>query len=124
MLDFLSSIVLFFYGQGAVGLAIWVPSVTNQPKETEGSDTKSLSRGYSFLSPVEDKNEENTWRQTDVRDGLELSVMGNGGNHEAIDEDIILEDLKVYVLPVFLFGTNYEIGPYCHYHFRSYIWPE
>ncbi|KAM7499073.1 hypothetical protein LguiA_023487 [Lonicera macranthoides] len=80
---------------GAVGLAIWVPSVTNQPKETEGSDTKSLSRGYSFLSPVEDKNEENTWRQTDVRDGLELSVMGNGGNHEAIDEDIILEDLKV-----------------------------
>ncbi|GMP51976.1 hypothetical protein CsSME_00017985 [Camellia sinensis var. sinensis] len=69
---------------GAVGLAIWVPSVTNQSKETEASDKRSLNRGYSALSPTEDKNEV-TWRQAE----------GNGENQEAIDEDIILEDLKV-----------------------------
>lgn len=79
---------------GAVGLAIWVPSVTNQSKETEGSDARSLSRGYSVLSPVEDKSDK-TWRRADGADDLELCIMGPGDNHEAIDEDIILEDLKV-----------------------------
>lgn len=44
-----------------------------------------------MLSPV-DKFE--TWRQTDS-DDLELCIMGPDGNHESIDEDIILEDLKV-----------------------------
>ncbi|KAK1406909.1 hypothetical protein QVD17_38518 [Tagetes erecta] len=73
---------------GAVGLAIWVPSVANQSKDGEGSDTK---KGYSMLSPV-DKFE--TWRQTDS-DDLELCIMGPDGNHESIDEDIILEALKV-----------------------------
>ncbi|XP_076929620.1 chloride channel protein CLC-f-like [Bidens hawaiensis] len=72
---------------GAVGLAIWVPSVANQSKE---SDTK---KGYSMLSPV-DKFE--SWRQTTGdSDDLELCVMGPDGNHESVDEDIILEDLKV-----------------------------
>ncbi|KAK3024331.1 hypothetical protein RJ639_043013 [Escallonia herrerae] len=78
---------------GAVGLAIWVPSVANQTKETDGSDAKSVSRGYSALSPVEDKRD-STWRQTDDGGDLELSVMENG-HYEAVDEDIILEDLKV-----------------------------
>ncbi|XP_076942546.1 chloride channel protein CLC-f-like [Bidens hawaiensis] len=72
---------------GAVGLAIWVPSVANQSKE---GDTK---KGYSMLSPV-DKFK--TWRQTTGdSDDLELCVMGPDGNHESVDEDIILEDLKV-----------------------------
>ncbi|KAI8011539.1 Chloride channel protein CLC-f [Camellia lanceoleosa] len=79
---------------GAVGLAIWVPSVTNQSKVTEASDKRSLNRGYSALSPTEDKNEV-TWRQAEGGNNLELCVIGNGENQEAIDEDIILEDLKV-----------------------------
>ncbi|KAK9080722.1 hypothetical protein SSX86_000480 [Deinandra increscens subsp. villosa] len=74
---------------GAVGLAIWVPSVANQSKGSEGSDTK---KGYVMLSPV-DKFE--TWRQTGDADDLELCIMGPDGIHESIDEDIILEELKV-----------------------------
>ncbi|KAI3686120.1 hypothetical protein L1987_79792 [Smallanthus sonchifolius] len=74
---------------GAVGLAIWVPSVANQSKEGEGSDTK---KGYSMLLPV-DKCE--IWRQTGDADDLELCIMGPDGNHESVDEDIILEYLKV-----------------------------
>lgn len=66
-----------------------MPSVTNQSKETE-SDTNRLSIGCSILSPVVNKNEESSRRRD-----LELSVGGNGGDHEAIDEDIFLEDLKV-----------------------------
>ncbi|KAJ9567704.1 hypothetical protein OSB04_003670 [Centaurea solstitialis] len=77
---------------GAVGLAIWVPSVANQSKENEGSDSRGFSRGYSMLSPV-DKFE--NWRQTGDADDFELCIMGPDENHEAIDEDIILEDLKV-----------------------------
>ncbi|THF95425.1 hypothetical protein TEA_023035 [Camellia sinensis var. sinensis] len=82
---------------GAVGLAIWVPSVTNQSKETEASDKRSLNRGYSALSPTEDKNEV-TWRQAEGGNNLELRVIGNGENQEAVDEDIILEDLKFHML--------------------------
>ncbi|KAJ0102716.1 hypothetical protein Patl1_03668 [Pistacia atlantica] len=77
---------------GAVGLAIWVPSVTNQ-KESEPSDTRTLARGYSSLSPIEDKNEAN-WRRMDGPDDLELCVIENA-NCEAIDEDTLLEELKV-----------------------------
>ncbi|KAL2495778.1 Chloride channel protein CLC-f [Forsythia ovata] len=80
---------------GAVGLAIWVPSVTTQPKDSEASDTKVLPRGYSVLSPVEDKNEEDTWRQTGEGKDIELSVIGISSNHEQMDVDILLEDSKV-----------------------------
>ena len=83
-----------FCNQGAVGLAIWVPSVANQAKETEASDTRSPSRGYSFVTPVEDKNE-GIWRQTGDGDSLELSVIGNSSDNEAINDDVLLEDLKV-----------------------------
>ncbi|GAV69375.1 CBS domain-containing protein/Voltage_CLC domain-containing protein [Cephalotus follicularis] len=79
---------------GAVGLAIWVPSMTNQVKETEVSDTRNLARGYSSLSPNEDKND-NTWRGRDVGDDLELSIIETAAGHDAINEDMILEDLKV-----------------------------
>ncbi|KAG6382731.1 hypothetical protein SASPL_157562 [Salvia splendens] len=40
---------------GAVGLAIWVPSVTTQPKESEASNTKISPRGYSAVSLVKTK---------------------------------------------------------------------
>ncbi|EEF33157.1 chloride channel protein CLC-f isoform X1 [Ricinus communis] len=78
---------------GAVGLAIWVPSVTNQAKETEASSTRTLTRGYSSLSNSEDKNE--IWRRIDDGDDLELSVIENASDHEAINEDLLLDDLKV-----------------------------
>ncbi|XVE80666.1 hypothetical protein DITRI_Ditri14bG0156800 [Diplodiscus trichospermus] len=64
--------------KGAVGLAIWVPSVTNQNKQTEVSDTRNLARGYSSLYAAE-----------------ELSVLEKAADHEAIDEDMLLEDLRV-----------------------------
>ncbi|KAL8147014.1 hypothetical protein AgCh_004653 [Apium graveolens] len=78
---------------GAVGLAIWVPSVTNESKEGEASETK-VTRGYSVLSPVDDKDSIGTWRRTDG-DGLELSVMGSGSPREHIEEELYLENLKV-----------------------------
>ncbi|KAI3974322.1 hypothetical protein MKX01_030991 [Papaver californicum] len=72
---------------GAVGLAIWVPSVTNQPKENETSDLRGASRGYSSVSPNEDKHED-IWKRDVDRNGLELSVIGT-------TEDMLLDDLKV-----------------------------
>lgn len=78
---------------GAVGLAIWVPSVANQAKETDASDKRTLARGYSSLSPMEDKNEV-LWRRTDGADELELSVVENAADSEAAEE-MLLEELKV-----------------------------
>ncbi|KAK6785726.1 hypothetical protein RDI58_019181 [Solanum bulbocastanum] len=80
---------------GAVGLAIWVPSVTNQPNETESSEAKFASKGYSILSPADEKNEENGSRQSGERNNLELMVVGSHNSHESFDEGLILEDLKV-----------------------------
>lgn len=92
--------LFFFFGhnlqQGAVGLAIWVPSVTTRTKISEASDTEDLPRGYSVLSPVEDKNE--VWRQTGEGKDVELSVIGDSGNHDQMDADTLLEDLKVFGL--------------------------
>ncbi|XP_043689640.1 chloride channel protein CLC-f [Telopea speciosissima] len=79
---------------GAVGLAIWVPSVANQSKESEVSDTRNLSRGYSSISHAEDKNQA-IWRRTDDGNDLELSVIRNAVDHGTINEDILLDDLKV-----------------------------
>ena len=80
--------------QGAVGLAIWVPSVANQGKENEASDARSLGRGYSSLRPAEDKDEA-SWRRRNNAGDRELSVMENTAYSEAIDEDTLLEELKV-----------------------------
>ncbi|GAB2230345.1 hypothetical protein Droror1_Dr00014608 [Drosera rotundifolia] len=74
---------------GAVGLAIWVPSVANQGNETDSSG----GRGYSFVTPLEDK--EYTHEPAVDRNHLELSVIGNADFHEAVDEDFWLEDQKV-----------------------------
>ncbi|KAI7752121.1 hypothetical protein M8C21_031645 [Ambrosia artemisiifolia] len=77
---------------GAVGLAIWVPSIANQCNKHEGSDTRSSSRGYSVISSVDGKIDDLT---QNGEDDLELCIMGPGDNHDVVDEDIILEDLKV-----------------------------
>ncbi|KAL6544605.1 hypothetical protein OROMI_023467 [Orobanche minor] len=79
---------------GAVGLAIWVPSVTAQPKETEVSDTKSTPLGYHVVSPTEDKNDA-IWRQTGDRNDIELSVIGSFSSYQPLDIDILLENMKV-----------------------------
>ncbi|EOY11830.1 Chloride channel protein CLC-f isoform 1 [Theobroma cacao] len=63
---------------GAVGLAIWVPSVTNQNKEPEVSDTRNIARGYSSVTAAE-----------------ELSVIEKVADNEVVDEDTLLEDLRV-----------------------------
>lgn len=75
---------------GAVGLAIWVPSVVNQPKETDASDARSPGRGYSSLSSVQGKGED-VWRRNDV----ELPVLENTVDQGNISEDVVLDDLKV-----------------------------
>lgn len=80
---------------GAVGLAIWVPSVTNESKDTEPSDPKSSARNYSVISPVEDKNEEGIWGQAGEGKEMELSVVGNPSNCAGMDGELLLEDLKV-----------------------------
>ncbi|XP_024018675.1 chloride channel protein CLC-f isoform X2 [Morus notabilis] len=78
---------------GAVGLAIWVPSVANQSKEAETSDSRNLARGCSSIVPVEDKDV--GWRRVNNGDDRELSVMENSAYFETVKEDILLEDLKV-----------------------------
>ncbi|KAF8031310.1 hypothetical protein BT93_D0491 [Corymbia citriodora subsp. variegata] len=71
---------------GAVGLAIWVPSVTNQAKETEASDARTPRRGYSYLSHMEDKSDTE-------EHGLELPPID--AQCEMDNEDALLADLKV-----------------------------
>lgn len=61
-----------------------------------------MTRGYSALSPTKDKNA-GIWRRVSNGNELELSVIGNVENLEAIDEDIILEDLKVCANFYFVF---------------------
>ncbi|RAL41077.1 unnamed protein product [Cuscuta campestris] len=80
---------------GAVGLAIWVPSVTNQPKVMEVSGTNNLLRDYSFLSPDDDKYIGSIRGNTGDRSELELSIIGNSYDLETIDDDLILDNLKV-----------------------------
>ncbi|KAG6387506.1 hypothetical protein SASPL_152698 [Salvia splendens] len=79
---------------GAVGLAIWVPSVTTQPKESEALNTKISPRGYSAVSPSEDKDDD-VWRRTSHRNDIELSAIENFSGHKQIDVDILLENMKV-----------------------------
>lgn len=80
---------------GAVGLAIWVPSIVNEPKARDASEIKATGRGYSSLSVAEDKSDA-IWRQPDRRDDLELSVLEtNVHNHALMNEEILLDNLKV-----------------------------
>lgn len=71
--------------QGAVGLAIWVPSVANRMKESDKPDTSNAARGYSSITHADDDN----------GGDLELSVVGDDGNLEAIDKELLLDNLQV-----------------------------
>ncbi|XP_066322491.1 chloride channel protein CLC-f-like [Miscanthus floridulus] len=78
---------------GAVGLAIWVPSVVNQPNDTEPSGFRTPRRGYSSISP-EDRN--GISRQGGVVDDLELSIIQTDiSNYGTYNEEMLLDDLKV-----------------------------
>lgn len=81
-------------------MAIWVPSVANQSKEAETSDSRNIARGCSSIVPVEDKDV--GWRRVNNGDDRELSVMENSAYFETVKEDILLEDLKVLHLFPFL----------------------
>lgn len=70
-----------------------MPSVTTQPKESEVPDTKSSPRGYSAVSPSEDKDD---WRRPGERNDVELSVIGDFSTYKSIDADILLENIKVH----------------------------
>jgi len=76
-------------------LAIWVPSVANQGKQAETSDSRSLARGYSVVLPVDDGEDTNKGNRDAGH--LELSVVGSADALESIDEEA-LEDLKVCLL--------------------------
>ncbi|QCD95323.1 chloride channel protein [Vigna unguiculata] len=78
----------------AVGLAIWVPSVTNQAKESDTPDASSSLRGYSPVSHAGDDNEGN-WRQVNDGNDLELHVVGDGADLETIDKELLLDNLQV-----------------------------
>lgn len=78
-----------------------MPSVTTQPKETDTSATKT-ARGYSAVSPVEDKNDE-IGRLNGERDDIELSVIGNSSNFSQRDLEILLENMKVLFPLIFFF---------------------
>lgn len=76
---------------GAVGLAIWVPSVANQGNETEPTDSRNSTRGYSCVSPLDDAED----RETRGAEHLELSVMKDAHILRSIDEEVSLDGLKV-----------------------------
>lgn len=86
-----------------------MPSVTTQPKESDVPDTKSSPRGYSVVSPTEDKDED-VWRRTGERNELELSVIEGFSNYKPIDVDILLDNMKVHPLP-FLLEVFHEKKP-------------
>ncbi|KAK9674333.1 hypothetical protein RND81_12G226400 [Saponaria officinalis] len=77
---------------GAVGLAIWVPSVANKGAETELTGSKDLTRGYSSVSPSNDMVD----RDSGGGEHLELSIMKDSGLLGSIDGEVALEDLKVF----------------------------
>ena len=65
-------------------LAIRVPSVTNQAKDSKASDARSSVRGYASLSLADDK---------DNGGDLELSVIENSADIEALHK--VLGKLEV-----------------------------
>ena len=89
------------YVQGAVGLAIWVPSVTKQTKEIESSEKRVSTRGYSSLSPPGHKDGA-SWRYDSGDKDLELSEVVTPSDRESNYEDNLLEKLKVPISPSLL----------------------
>lgn len=68
--------------------------MANQGKESDSSEGRNTGRGYSSLTPSERKSE-GVWRHTDNTDSLELTVIENPDHKPFLDEETILEDLKV-----------------------------
>ncbi|KAJ4811129.1 Chloride channel protein [Rhynchospora pubera] len=78
---------------GAVGLAIWVPSVTNWNKGGKRSRTGSSRHGYSLLS-LEGKN--GSLKENGGGEDLEFAIVQSDIlYYEANDEEVLLDDLKV-----------------------------
>ncbi|KAF3329789.1 chloride channel protein CLC-f-like protein [Carex littledalei] len=78
---------------GAVGLAIWVPSVTNRHKGGKLFEAGSSRHGYSLIS-LEDKD--GALVKVNGGDDLELAIAQSDILHyEANDEELLLDDLKV-----------------------------
>ena len=73
--------------------------MTTQPKESEALNTKISPRGYSAVSPREDKDDD-VWRRTSHRNDIELSAIENFSGHKQIDVDILLENMKVHPFPL------------------------
>ncbi|KAF0935629.1 hypothetical protein E2562_035081 [Oryza meyeriana var. granulata] len=79
---------------GAVGLAIWVPSVVNEPNDGEPSRFRTPRHGYSSVSS-EDRNN-SSWRQGSSISDLELtSLRTDISNYDTYNEEMLLDDLKV-----------------------------
>ncbi|XP_072971590.1 chloride channel protein CLC-f-like [Typha angustifolia] len=80
---------------GAVGLAIWVPSVVNQPKDSEVFEIISPRHGYHSVSSADIKDEV-VWHRPDGADDLELSILQTGIHHlGTCNEELLLDELKV-----------------------------
>ena len=74
-------------------MAIWVPSVVNQPNDNEPSGFRTPRRGYSSVS-LEDRN--GSSKRADVADDLELSIIQSDvNNYGTYNEEMLLDDLKV-----------------------------
>lgn len=79
---------------GAVGLAIWVPSVVNQSGSKDTFEATSPRHGYSSLLPPTDRNETD-WRRQDG-DDVELTILDVDPYHYGSNnEEMLLDDLKV-----------------------------
>lgn len=80
--------------QGAVGLAIWVPSVVNQSGTKDTFEATSPRHGYSSLLPPTDRNETDLRRQDG--DDVELAILDVDPYHYGSNnEEMLLDDLKV-----------------------------
>uniref|UniRef100_A0A0D9X9D1 Chloride channel protein n=1 Tax=Leersia perrieri TaxID=77586 RepID=A0A0D9X9D1_9ORYZ len=82
------------YALGAVGLAIWVPSVVNQSGNKETFEATSPRHGYSSLLPPADRSETD-WRRPEG-DDVELAILEDDPYRYGINnEETLLDDLKV-----------------------------
>ncbi|KAH9627057.1 hypothetical protein KSS87_023745 [Heliosperma pusillum] len=77
---------------GAVGLAIWVPSVANKGAETEPTGSRVVTRGYSSVFTSDDID----GRGSGGREHLELSIVKDSSHSRSINGEVALEDLKVF----------------------------
>ncbi|XP_044430277.1 chloride channel protein CLC-f isoform X2 [Triticum aestivum] len=79
---------------GAVGLAIWVPSVVSHSSNKEMSDATSPRHGYSSLLPPADRSEADGRRPDG--DDVELAILEDDLYHYGSNsEEMLLDELKV-----------------------------